>query len=106
MTTSRYVVSWASCSSLSACNVFVSGSHTAWLIPTTWPSGPTRKTVELETVERSIGAENGIEILGWMLNPSSVSRTSMSAQSDGWMAQSGFGRSTRRPVICVPSCTV
>ena len=99
-------MSWASCSSLSTCNVFVSASHTAWLIPTTWSWGPTRKTVELETVETSIGAENGIEILGWMLNPSRVSRTSMSAQSEGWVAQSGFGRSTRSPVICVSSRTV
>ncbi len=92
-------MSWASCSSLSTCNVFVSGSHTAWLIPTTWSWGPTRKMVERETVARSIGPENGIEILGWMLNPSSVLRTSTSAQSDGWVAQSGFGRLTRSPVI-------
>jgi hypothetical protein len=53
-----------------------------------------------------MGAENGIEILGWTLNPSSVSRTSMSAQSDGWVAQSGLGRSTRSPVICASSDTV
>ena len=43
----------------------------------------TRKTVEVETVARSMGPESGIEILGWMLNPSSVFRTSTSAQSDG-----------------------
>jgi hypothetical protein len=37
----------------------------------TRPSRPIRKTVELETVETSIGPLNGIEIRGWMLNPSS-----------------------------------
>ena len=62
--------------------------------------------VELDTVERSIGPENGIEIRGWMLKPSSVSSTAMSAQSDAWVAQSGLGRSTRRPVIWVESRTV
>jgi len=99
VTTRRYVASWASCSSLSTWSVFVPGSQTAWLIPTTWSPGPTRNTVELETVERSIGPENGIEILGWMLKPSSVLRTAMSAQSDGRAAQFGVGRSTRSPVI-------
>ena len=51
----------------------------------------------------SIGPENGIEMRGWTLKPSSVLRTSMSAQSDGRAAQSGFGRSTRRPVSWVRS---
>jgi hypothetical protein len=50
-------------------------------MPTTWPPGPTRKTVELETVDVSIGPENGIEIRGWMLKPSSVLRTACSPRS-------------------------
>src|SRR5215471_8715121 len=75
-------------------------------MPTTWSSGPTRKTVLLETVLRSIGAENGIEMRGWMLKPSSVSSTSMSAQSEEFFVQSGFGRSTRRPVSCDASGVV
>jgi hypothetical protein len=51
--------------------------------------------VSLDTVETSIGPENGIEIRGWMLKPSRLLMTSMSAQSEGRTAQSGFGRSTR-----------
>ena len=69
-------------------------------------AGPTRKMFELVTVERSIGPENGIEMRGWMLKPSSVSSTAMSAQSDACVAQFGFGRSTRRPVSCVESAVV
>src|SRR5262249_29183649 len=65
-----------------------------------------RNTVVLETVERSMGPENGIEIRGWTLNPSRVSRTSMSAQSEGWVTQSGLGRLMRNPVICASSGTV
>ena len=75
-------------------------------MPTTCPPGPARKIVELETVARSIGAENGTEIRGWMLNPSSWLRTATSAQSDGFVAQFGCGRSTRSPVICVESGVV
>jgi hypothetical protein len=40
------------------------------------------------------------------LNPSSVLSTSMSAQSDGRTAQSGFGSWTRRPVLCDQSKVV
>ena len=69
-------------------------------------AGPDEKDVELVAVERSIGPENGTEIRGWMLNPSSVLSTSISAQSDGRTAQSGFARSTRRPVACVASSDV
>ena len=29
------------------CSVFAAGSHTAWLIPTTWSPGPTRKMLSL-----------------------------------------------------------
>src|SRR5206468_13010964 len=75
-------------------------------MPTTWPPGPITKIVELDTVEVSIGPENGILMRGWMLKPSSVSRTAVSAQSDGRVVQSGRGRSTRRPVSCVASGTV
>ena len=89
VTTSRYVESWSSCSALSACKVLVSGSQTAWSMPTMWPPGPIRKMFELETVERSIGPENGIVRRGWMLNPSSVSRTETSSQ------RSGIGRAVR-----------
>jgi hypothetical protein len=45
--------------------VFVAGSQTIWLMPTR-PPGPIRKTVELETVETSIGPLKGIEMRGWM----------------------------------------
>ena len=73
-------------------------------MPTTSPPGTLiRKIVELETVLRSIAPENGIEIRGWMLKPSSVSRTLTSAQSDGFVTQFGSGRSIRRPVFCVVS---
>ena len=96
---------WSSCWSLSKWSVFAAGSQTTWLIPTFWKPGPTRKTVELETVERSIGPENGTETRGWMLKPSSVLSTSASAQSVGRAAQSGLGRFTRRPVACVASST-
>src|SRR5436309_1258609 len=41
-----------------------------------------------------------------MLKPSSVFRTSMSSQSEGNVAQSGFARLTRSPVTCVASATV
>jgi len=75
-------------------------------MPTFWKPGPTRKIVELDTVERSIGPENGTEIRGWTLKPSSVFSTSMSAQSVGRTAQFGLARSTRRPVACVASSTV
>jgi hypothetical protein len=64
------------------------------------------ETVELETVEMSIGPLNGIEMRGWMLNPPSSFNTSTSAQSLGRTAQSGFGRLTRRPVACVRSLSV
>ena len=67
-------------------------------MPTFRPAGPTRKTVELETVERSIGSLNGIEMRGWMLNPSSSFRRSTSTQSLGRMAQLGFATFTRKPV--------
>ena len=84
----------------------MSGSHTAWLIPTTWSRGPTRKMVWLETVVGSIGPENGIVMRGWMLKPSSVFSTASSAQSDGRAVQDGNGRFTRRPVNCEWSRTV
>ena len=106
VTISRYLECCWSCSSLSTCSVFAAGSQTTWLIPTRRWCGPMRNTVWLDTVVRSIGPENGIEIRGWMLKPSSVLRTSISAQSDGLTAQSGFGRSTRRPVTCVRSQVV
>ena len=61
---------------------------------------------ELETVERSIGPENGIVRRGWMLNPSSVLRTETSSQRRALAAQFGSGRSTRSPVSCVESATV
>src|SRR5439155_6236581 len=95
----------ASCSSLSTFNVLVSGSHTAWLIPTTCPAGPTRKMVELETVLVSIGPENGIRMRGWMLKPSRVLSTASSAQSLGNVAHGGSGTLTRRAVTCVLSAT-
>jgi len=60
----------------------------------------------LVTVDRSIGPENGIEIRGWTLKPSSVSRTAMSWQSLTRVAQSGVGSSTRRPVTWVASGVV
>jgi hypothetical protein len=59
-----------------------------------------------ETVERSIGPEKGMEIRGWMLKPSSEFRTATSSQSDGCVAQSGFGRSTWMPVSWVASGAV
>ncbi len=86
--------------------MFAAGSQTTWFVPMTSSSGLTRKTVEVETVDRSIDPLSGIEILGWMLNPSSWSRTSTSAQSLGRAPQSGFGRLTRKPVSCVESVTV
>ena len=91
----------------STCSVLVAGSQAIWLIPVTWKSGSlTRKTFELLTLAGSIGPVNGIEIRGCRLKPSSVLRTSMSAQSDGRTAQSGFGRLTRRPVFCDQSNVV
>ena len=101
------MVCWRSSWSDSTCNVFVAGSHAIWLIPVTLKSGTLiRKTFELSTLDGSIGPVNGIEIRGCMLKPSSVLRTSMSAQSDGRTAQSGFGRLTRRPVFCDQSNVV
>jgi hypothetical protein len=86
--------------------VFAAGSQTIWLTPTRSPAASTRKTVSLETVETSIGPLKGIESRGCTLKPSSVSRTAVSAQSDGRAAQSGMGRSTRRPVACAGSDAV
>ena len=43
---------------------------------------------------------------GWVLKPSSVLITSMSAQSDGRTAQSGLGSLTRLKVFCVQSTWV
>jgi len=55
--------------------------------------------VALLTVDTSIGPLNGMESRGCVLNPSRVLITSMSAQSDGRVAQFGFGRLTRMPVL-------
>ena len=88
-------------------SVSAAGSHAIWLIPViAWSGIRIRKTDELETLPGSIEPVKGIEIRGWTLKPSSVLRTSMSAQSDGRAAQSGFGRSTRRPVCCDQSTVV
>ena len=59
----------------------------------------TRNTVALLTVDTSIGPLKGMESRGCVLNPSRVLITSMSAQSDGRVAQFGFGRLTRMPVL-------
>jgi hypothetical protein len=53
-----------------------------------------------------MGPLNGIARRGWRLKPSSVLRTSMSAQSDGRATQSGFGRFTRTPVRWLGSSSV
>ncbi len=107
VTTRMYSVCWRSSSSDSTWSVFAATSHVIWLIPVTFKSGTrTRKTLELSTLAGSIGPVNGIEIRGCRLKPSSVLSTSMSAQSDGRTAQSGFGRSTRRPVFCEKSKSV
>ncbi len=83
------------------------GSQTIWLTPViAWSGIRIRKTDELETLAGSIAPVKGIEIRGWTLKPSSVLRTSMSAQSDGRATQSGFGRSTRSPVGCDQSTAV
>ena len=71
-----------------------------------WSGIRIRKTEELETLFGSIAPVKGIEIRGWTLKPSSVFSTSMSAQSDGRTAQSGFGRLTRTPVGCDQSGAV
>ncbi len=62
--------------------------------------------LSLVAVARSIGPENGTEIRGWMLKPSSVLSTSMSAQSEGRTAQFGFASATRTPVIWLSSGVV
>jgi hypothetical protein len=99
-----YVVRCRSSWSDSTWSVFAAGSQTIWLMPViAWSGIRIRNTDELETLLGSIAPVNGIEIRGWTLKPSSVLRTSMSAQSDGRTAQSGFGRSTRSPVGCVQS---
>ena len=106
VTTSRYVESWASCSSLSTCSVFVDGSQTAWLMPTTWPPGP---------IEEDVRARDGREVdrprerdRDPRLDVEAVERV-----EDGDVgavarlaAQFGCGRSTRSPCICVASATV
>ena len=100
-------MSWRSSWSDSTCSVFVATSHAIWLIPVTLKSRRLRrKTFELLTLAGSIAPVNGIEIRGCTLKPSSVLRTSMSAQSDGRTAQSGFGRLTRSPVFCDQSNVV
>ena len=87
--------------------MLAAGSHTIWLTPVIASSGILiRKTDELETLLGSIAPVKGIEIRGWTLNPSSVSRTVTSAQSLGRVVRSGFGRSTRSPVTCDESGTV
>src|SRR4051812_24856968 len=106
-TTSREVASCGSSWSDSTWSVFVSGSQTIWLIPTVaQEKQPTRQrnTVELETVDTSIGPLNGTEMRGWTLKPSSRFSTARSAQSDG--VQPAVGRLTRRLVVCVASKTV
>ncbi len=60
----------------------------------------------LFAVARSIGPLNAIVRRGWMLKPSSVLITSMSAQSDGRTVQFGLGRFTRKPVFWLASGTV
>ena len=68
--------------------MFVAGSHTIWLMPTTPPATSSgavgscsliRKTVLLLTVLTSIGPLNGIDSRGCRLKPSSVLRTVKSA---------------------------
>ena len=98
---------WRSSWSDSTWSVSAAGSQAIWLIPVIARSGiRIRNTDELETLLGSIAPVNGIEIRGCTLKPSSVLRTSMSWQSDGRAAQSGFGRSTRRPVGCDQSTAV
>src|SRR5256885_10924080 len=58
-----------------------------------------RNTVSLLTVFTSIAPVKGTVMRGCTLKPSSVLRTSMSAQSDGRALQSGFGRGPRRNVF-------
>src|SRR5438105_8801878 len=82
-------------------------------MPTIVPAAPPsvlprllRNTLVLLTEPGSIGPLNGIDIRGWALKPSSMFNTSMSAQSLGRTAQSGFGRLIRIPVLWLGSTTV
>src|SRR5205814_8129013 len=65
-----------------------------------------RNTLVLLTEPGSIGPLNGIDIRGWALKPSSMFNTSMSAQSLGRTAASGFGRLIRIPVLWLGSTRV
>ena len=58
---------------------------------------PDEEDVELETLATSIAPVKGIESRGWILKPSSVLSTSMSAQSEGRTVQLGLGGRPARP---------